>query len=301
MEKIFFKLALLAFMGMLCFFLGCTREKVQQYAAIEQFPEDQILKSIDNKRAAIVLAHDDDMCALSGTASWLNKMGWEIGVISFSKNPKRNEAQIKACQNILDTVLFVDLKHEQIRNDLNDGHEPYAAISKDDFNQVFNLNLIEKSYTTLINQLNPTVIFTLDNEIGGYGHPEHVMISQMVLDLAKQGNISPSYVYQSVYTDHMETKIMGRHARRMKSWGFDGDGWEKAKSTYTVDGMPEPTVQINIESEAKEKMQYLKSYNERERKTIGFFVPAFEDYTAEEYFKIFNREFFRIIDLNRAD
>lgn len=61
--------------------------------------------------------------------------------------------------------------------------------------------------------------------------------------------------------------------------------------------MPEPTVQINITSEAQAKMNYLKSYNKRERKTMGFFIPAFEFYSAEEYFNIFDREFYRVIKL----
>jgi hypothetical protein len=45
-------------------------------------------------------------------------------------------------------------------------------------------------------------------------------------------------------------------------------------------------------------MGYLLSYNERERKTMGFYVPAFEDYSATEYFSVFNREFYRVIKTN---
>lgn len=297
MKNIVYKLVIPACLALFCLFSSCQKENIQQYAATEKYPEDTLLDSIENKRAVIVLAHDDDMCAMSGTASKMNKAGWQIAVISFSKDSLRNGAQIRACKNLLDTVLFVNLKHEEFRNDLFHSKEVYDAIPKDSFEKVFNLTIIAHEYSQLINELDPTVIFTLDNEIGGYGHPEHVMISQMVIDLSKNGKISPSYIYQSVYTDHMEEKIMARHSRRMKSWGFAGDGWEIAKSTYKVDGMPEPTVQIKIESEAKIKMAYLNSYNKRERKTIGFFVPAFEDYSAEEYFKVFDREFFRIIDV----
>ena len=86
----------------------------------------------------------------------------------------------------------------------------------------------------------------------------------------------------------------------MKKWGYAGDGWEHAKNTYTVSGMPEPDVQINILSEAEIKMNYLMSYEERERKTMGFYIPAFFEYEAEEYFKIFDREFFRIIKINNT-
>ena len=91
---------------------------------------------------------------------------------------------------------------------------------------------------------------------------------------------------------------MDRLEKKMKSWGFEENGWEIAKNTYEVDGAPEPTTQINIENFAEQKMNYLKSYNKRERQIMGFYIPAFEDYSADEYFKIFDREFFRVIKIN---
>ncbi len=280
-----------------CLFLfSCnSSENITQYVPTETYPSDTSLQAIEDKRAMIVIAHDDDMCAMSGTISLLHKQGWKIAVISFSKTPERNLAQIKACKNILDTVLFVNLSPQEIRNDKEEYRRSYYAFPKDSFAYVFNKNRIENEYLVQITQFKPTVIFTLDNAIGGYGHPEHVLISQMVLDLAKENRIQPKFIYQSVYTKHMESSIMNRHAERMKSWGFPGDEWDKAKKIYGVNGMPEPTVQIIISSEAKPKMDYLLSYNERERKTIGFFIPEFEKYSAEKYFSLFDREFFRVI------
>lgn len=275
---------------------GCRREEVAQYAPIENFPNDSVLQSITNKKAMIVLAHDDDMCAMTGTISALNKNGWEIRVISMPKGKSRNEAHQEACKNLLDSVMFFDITEDEFR--LDTVEIKYDAVPKEKFNDMFNRSLVKQKLMEQVNQFNPSVIFTLDNEMGGYGHPEHVFISQLVLDLAQADSLSTQYVYQSVYTDHMESTIMERHSKRMKSWGFPGDGWDKAKQAYKVQGMPEPSVQINIRDEAQAKMEYLKSYNERERKTIGFFVPAFEDYPAEEYFKIFDREFYRVIKIN---
>lgn len=288
----------LIFILLLVFIYSCnSREDVKQYAPIENYPNDSLLQNIDNKRAMIVIAHDDDMCALAGTASLLNNRGWEIAVVSFTRSSERDAAQVKACKNILDTVIFVKLCHEQIRNDKEEERRGYYAFPKDSFDMVFNKTIIEAEYEKQINQFNPTVIFTLDNDIGGYGHPEHVLISQIAINLAIEKRISPLYIYQSVYTDHMENSIMERHSRRMKSWGFPGNEWDNAKKIYGVNGMPEPSVQIKITSQAQVKMDYLRSYNKRERKTLGFFVPEFEKYSAEEYFSIFDREFFRVIKM----
>ncbi len=273
------------------------REDVRQYAPVENYPNDSILENITNKKAMIVVAHDDDMCAMAGTVSLLNKNGWQIAVLSFSKTQERNAAQVKACKNILDTVIFAGLSAEQIRNDKEEERKGYYAFPKDSFDLVFSKPIIEAEFVKHINSFNPAIIFTLDNDMGGYGHPEHVLISQMVIDLSEKQHIRPSLIYQSVYTNHMENSIMQRHSKRMKSWGYPGDEWDNAKRIYGVDGMPEPTIQINISSEAQLKMEYLRSYNKRERKTLGFFIPEFEKYSAEEYFTIFDREFFRIIKI----
>lgn len=285
-------------MGLLVLIFGCQRESILAYAPIEKYPKDTILSNLKSKRAMIVIAHDDDMCATAGTIAMLNNDGWEIAVVSMSKTTTRNEAQRKACRPIMDTVYFAKISQRELRNDLDEVEKLYEAIPKEQFKKVFNSKAIEEAYLPHIKVFKPTVIFTLDNEMGGYGHPEHVYISQMVIDLAKAGKISPKYIYQSVFTNHMENSIMERHAQRMRSWGFPGNGWEKSKQIYGVEGMPEPTVEIDIKEVAELKMNYLRSYNENERNKIGFFMPAFEDYSAEEYFNVFDREFFRIIKLN---
>jgi LmbE family N-acetylglucosaminyl deacetylase len=279
-----------------------VKEVVTPYAptAQEVYPTDTILQSIKIKKAMIIIAHDDDMSAMSGSISKLNKEGWEIEVVSFRKGEERDKAQIKACRNILDRATFFDLDYSLWRMDLNKRkqEELYLPIEKEKFAETFNQTIVEKELIKRVNNFNPSVVFTLDNEIGGYGHPEHVFISQLVLDLAQSKKISIVYIYQSVYTPHMTTSIMARHSKRMIEWGLAADGWEKAKTTYKVGGMPQPTTQIHITSEATEKMNYLKSYNEREQKTIGFFIPAFFEYSAEEYFNIFDREFFHVIKTN---
>jgi N-acetylglucosamine malate deacetylase 2 len=275
-----------------------SREEISQFAPVESYPDDTLLQTIGVKRAMIVIAHDDDMCAMAGTMSLLNKAGWQIAVVSITKNPVRNAAQVEACKFILDTVMFAELSPGQIRNDSEEMRESYYAFPKDSFDIIFNRSIIEEEFVKHINSFDPAVIFTLDSEMGGYGHPEHVLISQMVIDLSEEQRITPLYIYQSVYTNHMENTIMRRHSERMKSWGFPGDEWDRAKIAFGADGMPEPTVQIKITAEAQAKMNYLRSYNKREREVLGFFIPEFEKYTAEEYFTIFDREFFRVLSVN---
>jgi LmbE family N-acetylglucosaminyl deacetylase len=290
---------LLPFVGLLLTIASCNKkENVTQYAPIENYPDDTLLSKVSNKKAMIVIAHDDDMSAMTGTLSQLNKKGWEIITLSFPQTPERNEAHIKACGPIVDSVTFFSFPHEKFRNDIDKNETLYKAIPLEHFGKIFNKRLVQEELIKKVRAFNPSIIFTLDHIIGAYGHPEHVFISSLVLELAQADSINPSFIYQNVYTPHMIESIMLRHSKRMKEWGYPDDGWEHTKATYNVKGTPEPTTQVNIESEAEIKMDFLKSYNERERKTIGFYIPAFEDYSAKEYFKIFNREFFKVINTN---
>jgi len=248
----------------------------------------------------VIIAHDDDMTAMSGTIAKLNKEGWEIQVLSFHMSSEMDNAHKVACNNITDTVIYFDLEYSEWRKDLarrNQG-DLYLPIAKEQFGETFNTELVEQELIKRTNSFIPSVIFSLDNEIGAYGHPEHVFISQLVHDLAQAKKIPVHFIYQSVYTPDMTTSIMNRHSVRMKEWGYEGDGWEKAKATYKVTGMPHPTTQIDIKSVATEKMKFLKSYNEREQKTIGFYIPAFMEYDAAYYFSVFNREFFNVIAID---
>jgi hypothetical protein len=60
--------------------------------------------------------------------------------------------------------------------------------------------------------------------------------------------------------------------------------------------VPVNTVQINIQSITEAKMNHLRSCAEAERKNLRKFIPYFEDYSAEMYFGVFDRNFFRVVE-----
>jgi LmbE family N-acetylglucosaminyl deacetylase len=283
---------------MISFALGLnsckSTEDILPFRPAVNYPIDQLLEKISDKRAMVINAHDDDMCGIIGTLSQLKAKGWRIEIVTISQSDERNTAHKKACKNLADSVAFFSMTYPEFRNDWGINKTPYAALPVSEFGNVFNSEKMEQEIIHRVNSFQPSVIFTLDHEIGGYGHPEHVLVCSTVLKLAQTKKINPSYLYQSVYEPSMMEKIMERHSKRMISWGFPGDGWEKSKQVYQLKTLPQPTVQINIQSEAKVKMKWLFSYNERERKTMDFYVPAFGQYSAEKYFEVFDREFFRV-------
>ena len=271
-----------------------SREDIRPYSAVETYPNDQNLEKISIKKAMVINAHDDDMCGMTGTISMLKSLGWEIRILTIPQSNERNFSHIKACKRLSDSVSFFNITYPEFRTDFETNKTPYKAIPLAEFEHIFRSEKIELELVNRVNSFQPSVIFTLDNEIGGYGHPEHIFMSNLVLGLTKSGRIKPKFIYQSVYSPSMMEKIMDRHSKRMVSWGLDGSEWEKAKETYKIKELPQPNVQINITSQSKIKMAWLYSYKERERKTMDFYVPAFSQYSADKYFEVFNREFYRV-------
>lgn len=113
----------------------------------------------------------------------------------------------------------------------------------------------------------------------------------MVLDLFNEGKISAQWIYQSVLTKHLETEIDKYMTPKMEKWGYP-QASPAANELYGIDGMPEADVQINITNQAEIKMTYLRAYPENVRKNLRKFFIYYEDFEAETYFSVWNREFF---------
>ncbi|RLD82966.1 MAG: hypothetical protein DRJ10_04465, partial [Bacteroidetes bacterium] len=89
-----------------------TIEELKKFAAIETYPEDAILDTISNKKALIIVAHDDDDCMMSGTIAKLTANGWTIKQLSFEVHnipgENRNAAHIicEGSEKILEDGLY---------------------------------------------------------------------------------------------------------------------------------------------------------------------------------------------------
>jgi LmbE family N-acetylglucosaminyl deacetylase len=264
-------------------------------AATETFPNDIYLDTTTDKKALVIVAHDDDDCAMAGTITKLKMAGWQIKQLSFIVHKARNGGKHPSAiicdgnEPILADGIY--------RTGLDTMKYPYLPISKKDMEGQFLSDKISAALKMKIDSFQPNVVFTLDNEMGGYGHPEHIFISQLVVDLFKAKDININRIYQSVFTDHMEKEIVDTWLyNRMRNSGYPNPT-AIAKQLYGLkDGMPAPSVQVNITNVASEKMNYLLAYSEDVRKNLRKFIPYFEDYDAVTYFSIFDREFFRVID-----
>lgn len=290
--------------AMLIAFLGCqpsvSLEDLKKFVATESHPDDVFLDSVSNKRAMIIVAHDDDDCAMSGTIAKLHAEGWEIKQFSLQNTPLREGRTTHPASIICDGNVEI-LSDGVFRNGLDTTKMPYMPIPKSDFENTFEVEKTSNAIIEKVNDFKPSAIFTLDSDIGGYGHPEHVFVSELVLDLAQSGKIQPKRIYQSVFTDHMEREIMDNLLEpNMKKWGYPSP-YSTGKKVYGVSGMPLPNTQVKIDEYSAQKMEYLMAYHEKARKNMRKFIPYFDQFDHKTYFNLFDKEFFRMIEMEKKE
>jgi len=268
-------------------------EDIQKFRATESFPEDSFLDTTTNKRALVVVAHDDDDCAMAGTLARLKSKGWQIQQCSFTKHidPKTGKHPADIISNGNRAILTDGL----YRLGLDTMKSPYLPIAREEFRNQFLYEKVDSALVNMIREFNPSVIFTLDDIKGGYGHPEHIFISELVKKQFEECRIAVQRIYQSVYTDHMEKTIVDTWLKkRLEKWGYPNAS-ELANQMYSIDGMPPATTQVSILEQAETKMKYLLSYPEEVRKNLRKFIPYYEDFDAKTYFGVFDKEYFRVI------
>ncbi len=274
-----------------------TLEELNQFAATETYPADTFLQTVKNKRALIIVAHDDDDCAMSGTISKLTSEGWEIVQLSLQSHFINVETKEHAA-NIICLGNEAILADRYYRRGLDTMKTAYLPIPLQEMEEQFLKEKLTKALIEKVNNFHPSVIFTLDNVKGGYGHPEHIFLSALVLELFQDGVLQGERIYQSVYTNHMETVIVDTWLKaKMEEWGYPHAS-TIANELYGIDGMPEPSVQIVISGQAQTKMAYLRAYPENVKRNLRKFIPYFEQFDAETYFSVFDREFFRVVKLD---
>lgn len=256
----------------------------------ETFPADDFLATASNKTALIIVAHDDDAIGCAGTISQLTKKGWQIHFLTFYGNWRKEDniirkAEVNQVAEIqqLKSVSLVDFNIQKS----DTVQQPWMPIPYKNFNEFFKIDSLKLLITAAIQQHQPSVIFTLDNVIGGYGHPEHVCVSQSIIDVCKENKseFSVQKIYQAVFSRTLNENILKNNP-----------AFIAAKKVYNTSGSPIPTVEIDIIESAADKKDCMMAY-ESQKRNLKKVWPYFDKYPAWIYFRIFPKEYFYVIEV----
>ena len=271
---------------------------VRSMKADEKYPEDSYLGSVNNKTAVIVTAHDDDAYTFSGTIAKLVSEGWNIRQISFKRRDERKNELFYSIARI-EGLKGVDLITPDYRIDLDTNKATYMPFDLSLFPVIFRTDTVYGELEKLLNKYKPVVIFSLDDSIGGYGHPDHLFISRQVVEYCNRNRVNPGFfvkrIYQFVFTPSMSRKIILEN-----SWSKISP-FREGMRIYHCAGMQVPDVEIKISSWSGVKKDYMNSFSAHDRKNIQKFAQFYNWFPAWIYFRIFDKEHFRVINIeNRA-
>jgi LmbE family N-acetylglucosaminyl deacetylase len=258
----------------------------------EVFPQDTYLNQASNKTALIVVAHDDDAIGCAGTVLELTKRGWDVHFLTFYGNwrkedhpIRRKEAEQVARIQQLASINLMDFPIQRT----DTVQEPWHPIPYSKFQMYMQVDSIRAIIGKAIDTHRPSVVFTLDNVIGGYGHPEHVCVSQCVVDICEtrksDNSFSVEKIYQAVFTKTLNENVLRNNP-----------AFIAAKQVYKAEGSPIPTVEVDIVNSSKQKKEVMLAYASQKR-ILQKIWPYYHIYPHWLYFKIFDKEYFRVIDV----
>jgi N-acetylglucosamine malate deacetylase 2 len=259
-------------------------------AKAETYPSDAFLDTEANKTALIIVAHDDDAVSMAGTISKLTQQGWKVSELCFYQGWKgRDSARKVDLQKVAEIEQLESVEYHDVllRIDRETVESPWKAIPYADFDNVYNKAPLRKYIKDFIDKYQPSVIFTLDDIIGGYGHPEHALMSQLVLEYCRENVNNPDFsvekIYQAVFPPSVNEKVLK-----------DQLAFNEAKRVWGFESTPSPSVQINIGAMAEQKQKVMLSYS-TEQNSLTKIWPFYNYYPAKLYFNIFDKEYYRVL------
>lgn len=269
---------------------SCLTQKLEHLAPVEIYPDDTWLQAQANKKALIIVAHDDDAISSAGTISMLTTRGWEVHMLCFYHDiPENINRNLQRQQDVQQAIAVQGIRSITFHTLNYRAHHTayptlYAYVPESMRDSIYQMDTLTQLIQQFIEQHQPSVIFTLDDVIGGYGHPDHVVVSQIVKEYALAHPQNIKRVYQAVFSPHQANTIME-----------DLPVYQDALVNCACTGQPIPTTQINISAYGAQKQAAMQTYS-TEQHNLQKFWPKYDKMPAEKYFSIFDREFFHVIE-----
>lgn len=263
---------------------------INSLSIADSYPLDRSLEYQTNKNAVIIVAHDDDAISMSGTISYLRENGWVIKELCFYQGYKNKDSIRK--KDLENAANFLGLKGVEyydieLRKDRDKIEKPWLPIPYSDFDSAYNKIAAQNHIENFIQKNNPSVIFTLDDIMGGYGHPDHVFISKLIKNYCTKhqndSEFSVELIYQAVFDPQINERILK-----------DMEAFQLAKKVYTIEHSPKPDVYISINGHEATKKKAMLMYT-TEQNSLTKIWPYYNYYPASIYFKIFDKEYYRVL------
>ena len=289
---IFISILILLIISSLWYF----KSKIQD----ENIPQTEIMIP-DNlsQKALAIFAHPDDEITIIGTMRMLKQQGVETSICYMT----RGEAGLNG--SIIDVSKIKELADTSL-NKLKKKLGQRRTKEVDEIAKILELNnhemfdfpdsgtsdvpmdSLKKVVRGLISKYKPSVLFTLDDKVGLYGHPDHRNVSKAVLEVFREdkgkADFSPQKLYQVTLPKKMITFALSI-----------AEGFRKNYPKDPAKGLPEADVCVNITPYGTYKRDAMLAHVSQ-RPTFDDMQPGFAIIPPSIYFRVFDREYFHLVE-----
>lgn len=287
---IFSVIVLLIFSGLFYF-----RSKIQD----ENVPKtESLIPENLPKKALAIFAHPDDEITIIGTMRMLKSQGVETSICYMT----RGEAGLNG--SIIDVSKIKELADtslNKLKKRLGQRRtkevDKIASILELNHHEMFDfpdsgtsnipLDSLKKVVRSLIQKYQPSVLFTLDDKVGLYGHPDHRNVSKAVLEVFQEDKGKPDFSPKKLYQVTLP-KDMIAFALKI------AEGFRKNYPKDPEKGLPQADLCVNIVHYGRYKRDCMLAHVSQ-RPTFDDMQPGFATLPPCLYFRVFDREYFHLI------
>jgi len=261
---------------------ACSDSNVD-YKKIAAFQDNSVpeltMDISDTTRVLAIFPHADDETIAGGLILYLKQKGAAIHLLTLCEHNemRMNELNCSAEKLGIENVEvfgFVNNSWEDIMNN----NISFWYDNKDS---------IKQTITNKIQQFKPHILITYDSEIGGYGHPEHLVSAELTEDIflenSKNPGFTPEYLLQITLTDELENFLVA-----------SSPAYEPTKKLTGSSGLPAPDFALDIRQYWPDKNQAALCHKSQ-FKTLNKFYIVYEEENKDNHINSFSREYYRVI------
>jgi LmbE family N-acetylglucosaminyl deacetylase len=272
--------------SILLIFIVITSCNQVDYALIETFQDYNVpeleLDISDTTKVLLVFCHADDEIAVAGLVAFLKERGANIHLLTLGHHPLQDDVEtrmkeLNCAANQLGiekfevSGLITNTWEETLQNEVN-----WYNI-KDSIKSIID---------SKIQHYRPDILITWDNEIGGYGHPEHRISAQLTEDLFINNQNNPSFsatkLIQFTLPDKLEKFLVS-----------ENDGYKLAKELTGTDGLPDPDYALDITNYWETKNNVAQCY-QSVMYTMKQFFFTYDKNNKENHIKAFSKKYYTV-------
>jgi LmbE family N-acetylglucosaminyl deacetylase len=235
----------------------------------------------ENKTALFIFPHDDDVICCAGTSQFLREKNWLIYALTLTEDAAPKEAAKRSVEwnTSMKYLGFTEATHLFLPNN------PWTNVEK---NELVFWNEKTDSLETLIYKFilkyRPSVVFTFDTTVGGYGHPEHRLTGKAVYRVFQAHKYEAGFPLKRILHSTMPEKLE-------QVWLANNPAYLLTQKYAGPVTLPEPNAAIDVRKYWPLKREAAAAYKTQKATLKKFMMLPDKKDTAAHY-QAFAREYY---------